>query len=74
MYKVINLFTDLQDNDHKYQPGDIFPRQGLEVSDERIEELAGKDNKQGKPLIKKVEIKAQAKPAKKKAEKKTSAK
>lgn len=51
MYKVINFFTDLQDNCHPYNVGDDFPRAGLEVSEERIAELSGKENKQGKPLI-----------------------
>ena len=55
MYKVIKYFTDLQDNSCPYNVGDIFPRAGLEVSDERIAELSGEDNIQGEPLIKKVE-------------------
>lgn len=55
MYKVINFFTDLHDNDHPYNVGDSFPRKGVKVSDERLIELAGSDNKQGKPLIEKVE-------------------
>lgn len=55
MYKVIHYFTDLQDDNHEYNVGDTFPRIGLEVSDKRIQELAGSDNKQYKPLIEKVE-------------------
>lgn len=55
MYKVINFFTDLHDNDHPYNVGDSFPRKGVKVSGERLIELAGSDNKQGKPLIEKVE-------------------
>lgn len=55
MYKVIKYFTDLQDNNHEYNVGDIFPREGLEVTPERIAELSGKDNKQGCPLIEKAE-------------------
>lgn len=57
MYKVIKLFADLQDNNHEYNEGDIFPREGLEVKPERYEELEGSNNKQGKPLIVKVEEK-----------------
>lgn len=34
--------------------GDEFPRKGFKVSDERLKELSGKDNKQGKPLIEEV--------------------
>lgn len=66
-YKVIRYFTDLQDNNYPYNAGDIFPREGLEVSKERIEELAGRDNKQGAPLIRKIE--EPKKRAKKTAEK-----
>lgn len=55
MYKVISYFTDLQDFNHPYKVGDEFPRLGLKVSDKRLEELASNKNKQGKPLIEKVE-------------------
>lgn len=51
MYKVIKYFTDLQDNGHPYNAGDTFPRDGLEVSEERIIELATSSNKQNTPLI-----------------------
>lgn len=54
-YKVINYFTDLQDNNFAYEVGDEFPRKGLEVSEERIAELSGSDNLQKKPLIAAVE-------------------
>lgn len=51
MYKVIKLFADLQDNNYIYKEGDVYPRKGLEVTEERIAELAGCNNKQGVPLI-----------------------
>lgn len=54
-YKVIHYFTDLQDFNHPYKVGETFPRLGLKVSNERLEELASSKNKQGKPLIEKVE-------------------
>ena len=54
MYKVIHFFNDLQDKNHAYNVGDTFPRKGLVVTEERLAELAGSDNKQGKPLIEKV--------------------
>ena len=54
MYKVIHYFTDLHDKNHPYNVGDIFPREGVTVSEERLAELAGEDNKQGKPLIEQV--------------------
>lgn len=66
MYKVIKFFTDLQDNEYPYNVGDIFPRSGVTVSAERIAELAGKANKQGVPLIRKIETAAPKKPAVKK--------
>lgn len=52
MYEVIHYFTDLQDFDHPYNVGDIFPRSGLKVSEERLKELSGSNNRQKKPLIK----------------------
>lgn len=55
MYKVTKHFIDLHDNDHSYNEGDIFPREGVDVSKERIEELAGNNNKQHTPLIELVE-------------------
>lgn len=55
MYKVIKYFTDLHDADHEYHPGDTFPRKGVKVTNARIEELAGEKNKQGMPLIEKVD-------------------
>lgn len=54
-YKVIHYFTDLQDFNHPYKVGDIFPRKGLSVSDERIRELSSKNNRQGKILIEKLD-------------------
>lgn len=54
MYRVINYFTDLHDKNHPYNVGDIFPREGVEVAKERLEELAGTKNKQGKALIEEV--------------------
>lgn len=54
-YKVIVPFRDLQDNNHIYYQGDTFPREGVDVSDERIEELASKNNKRNEVLIKEVE-------------------
>lgn len=55
MYKVINRFTDLQDNNYPYNVGDIFPHDGLTVNEKRLKELLGSNNKQHKPLIKFVE-------------------
>lgn len=54
MYRVIHFFTDLQDSDHPYNVGDLFPREGEKVPASRLEELSGSDNKQGVPLIEEV--------------------
>lgn len=55
MYKVIEYFMDLEDGNHEYFPGDIFPREGLKVDEKRIAELVSDKNKRGLPLIKKAE-------------------
>lgn len=59
MYTVIRAFHDLQDGKatkagmiyHCYEVGDVYPREGLKPSPERIEELSGPHNAQGCPLI-----------------------
>ena len=51
MYKVVNYFEDLKDSRHKYNVGDIFPRIGTTVSEERLKELSSSNNRQKKPLI-----------------------
>lgn len=56
MHKVIKEFTDNQDKGHPYKVGDLFPRDGLEVSQERINQLATSNNLQGVPLIVKEEL------------------
>lgn len=53
--KVIKYFTDLQDNNHEYNEGDVFPREGKEVSEERLAELSTKNNRQGVSLIERVQ-------------------
>lgn len=54
-YRVIKFFTDLQDNNHPYNVGDTFPREGAKASKKRLAELSSDKNKQGKVLIVKVE-------------------
>lgn len=51
MYRVIAFFIDLQDGEHPYNVGDAFPREGRTVSEERIRELSGCNNKRRMPLI-----------------------
>ena len=59
-YVVVKDFHDLADRIetkggviyHEYHKGDIYPRIGVdEVSEERIKELSGTENRQGTPLI-----------------------
>lgn len=52
MFKVIKRFVDLQDDNHVYDVGDRFPRRGIRVSPERLQELLSSDNRRGIPLIK----------------------
>lgn len=54
MYRVIRQFSDLQDNSHLYNVGDVFPRDGVKVSAERAEELASSRNRLRIPLIEEV--------------------
>ena len=55
MYKVIKFFTDLQDNQHPYYVGDVYPREGVTVNQKRFDELSSNKNRQKTPLIKKVD-------------------
>ena len=55
MYKVIKTFRDLQDNNHRYVIGEIYPRKGVKVTTARLNELAGVGNKAKTPLIKEIE-------------------
>ena len=52
MYRVIEVFTDLQDSNYRYNVGDEYPRTGYKPSTKRIDELSGANNKRDKPLIK----------------------
>lgn len=54
-YKVIKYFIDLEDNNHEYNVGVKFPRGNKKATPERLAELSGSRNRQGKPLIEKVE-------------------
>ena len=55
MYKVIEGFVDLQDDNYPYGVGDKFPRKGKRVSKKRLAELSSDKNKRGMPLI--IEVK-----------------
>ena len=70
MYKVINFFKDGQDNGHSYKVGDIYPRDGLKPSAERVKALLSKNNKRGVPMIVEVEDVETAEKTPKKAKRK----
>lgn len=61
MYKTIRYFKDLEDNGYVYHTGDVFPRDGANVSDERIAELMSDKNKRHTPLIENMEGEAETK-------------
>ena len=50
-YTVIEAFVDLQDGNHVYRVGDVYPRPNHDVAYSRIVELATSANRNGKPLI-----------------------
>ena len=50
-YKVLSEFADLQDGNHIYRVGDVYPREGYTPKDERVDELSTGKNLLHKPLI-----------------------
>lgn len=50
-YVCVKSFSDLQDHDHIYRPGDVFPRAGVDVSIDRLTSLSSASNKTGQPVI-----------------------
>ena len=67
MYKVVVMFTDLKDGNHKYEVGDTYPREGYKPSLVRVKELSTNENKRGIALIEEV---VEEKPKTKKKSKK----
>ena len=54
-FRVSKYFTDLQDGNHAYQKGDIYPRKGLKVLASRYKELATTNNRRHEILIEEIE-------------------
>lgn len=54
MYKVLKSFTDLQDNNFKYNEGDVYPRKGYTPTPERITALESGKNKRNTVLIEEI--------------------
>ena len=59
MYVAIERFADLMDGKRLYEAGDAYPRPGLNVTPERLAELAGSDNRLGRPVIAEAHEKAE---------------
>ena len=57
-FKTTKAIRDLQDNEFFYYVGAIYPRQGLEVSKERLDELVEKGAiiKTEEPIVDEVEL------------------
>ena len=53
---VYKAFKDIEDNDHVYMKGDIYPREGLKPTKKRIAELSSTKNKIGEILIEAVKV------------------
>lgn len=54
MYRAILNFTDLQDDNFRYNIGDEYPRLGLKPSLARINELLSSDNRRKQPVIEEI--------------------
>jgi hypothetical protein len=50
-YRVLEDFSDKQDDRRPYKVGDVYPREGLDPSPQRIAELLGPDNARHRPVI-----------------------
>lgn len=50
-YKVTKAFVDLNDNLYQYKAGEVYPREGIEVDEDRAKELATVENLSGQVLI-----------------------
>ena len=50
-YKVIVAFSDLTDDSFVYHPGDPYPRDGVDVSVDRLTSLSSSSNRLGRPII-----------------------
>lgn len=53
-FLVIAPFVDLEDGHYMYHKGDIYPREGLNVSEERIMQLLSTQNKAHKSFLERV--------------------
>lgn len=61
MYECLTRWLDFEDH-HLYNTGDKFPHDGRVISERRITELSGTQNKAGFALIKAVAVENEEKP------------
>lgn len=54
MYRVIRKFKDLKHDGHVYQIGDMYPKEGADVSKARLKELSTTKNKYKKIYIEEI--------------------
>ena len=64
MYRAIIEWRDLEDN-HLYHRGDAYPHDGRKISEDRIAELSGTQNKAGFALIEPLAVPAEEIPVQK---------
>lgn len=53
-YVAIEHFEDAEDNNIAYDKHTVYPREGYEPSEERIQELLSDKNRRGRPVIAKL--------------------
>ncbi|TYR75579.1 hypothetical protein FZC79_10455 [Rossellomorea vietnamensis] len=58
VYKVINAFTDTQDNNRRYKVGDEFLQGNSKPTKKRLEELSNKHPKYKRAFIEEVKEKS----------------
>lgn len=75
-FVVLKDFKDLHDKGHIYRAGEFYPRDGVDLDEDRAEELASTNNARNEQLIIEVLVKEEPKqedsPAEKKAKKSTT--
>ncbi|OME59479.1 hypothetical protein [Paenibacillus odorifer] len=54
MYRVIRKFKDLKHDEYVYQIGDMYPKEGIDVSKARLKELSTTKNKYKKIYIEEI--------------------
>lgn len=61
-FVALKAFTDLEDGRHVYKAGHIYPREGVELDEERAESLLTTDNKRKEALIVQIAVNEEPEP------------